>query len=65
MTWLDGKEAKRIRTKNRRVVLIGVVMGLAAMIAVVLDGVLRVEKEDKLCLILDDDFSKGFNRFNQ
>lgn len=62
LEWLDSKESKRIRIKNRRVVLIGVVMGIAAMIAVVLDGVLRVEKQDKLCLILDDDFSNGFNK---
>ncbi|KAJ1022601.1 hypothetical protein NDA16_003590 [Ustilago loliicola] len=62
LAWLNSKEAKRIQTKNKRVVLIGVLLGVAAMIAVVLDGALRVEKEDKLCLILDDDFSNGFNK---
>ncbi|GAC93731.1 glycoside hydrolase [Pseudozyma hubeiensis SY62] len=62
LAWLDSKEAKRINKKNKRVVLIGVLMGVAAMVAVVLDGVLRVEKQDKLCLVLDDDFSNGFNK---
>lgn len=62
LAWLNSKEAKSITTKNRRVVLVGVALGIAAMIAVVLDGVLRVEKQDKLCLVLDDDFSNGFNK---
>lgn len=62
VAWLNSKEAKRIQTKNKRVVLIGVMMGVAAMIAVVLDGVLRVDKQDKLCLVMDDDFSNGFNK---
>lgn len=62
LAWLNSKEAKHIQRKNKRVVLIGIVMGVAAMVAVILDGVLRVEKQDKLCLVLDDDFSKGFNK---
>ncbi|ETS61733.1 hypothetical protein PaG_03827 [Moesziomyces aphidis] len=62
LAWLNSKEAKQIQSKNKRVVLIGVLLGIAAMVAVVLDGVLRVEKQDKLCLVLDDDFSKGFNK---
>lgn len=62
LAWLNSKEAKRIQSKNKRVVLIGVLMGVAAMVAVVLDGVLRVEKQDKLCLVMDDDFSNGLNK---
>ncbi|EPQ30083.1 uncharacterized protein PFL1_02200 [Pseudozyma flocculosa PF-1] len=59
--WTNTKRGKRIHRRNSQIFYFGVCLGLAAVVGIVLDGVLRIERSDKLCLVLDDDFSRGLD----